>query len=111
MNVFKMMGALKDLPKIQEEMKANAERLAAERFSAGDALVQVEADGAMRLTAVRIAEAGRTAPDLEERLLVAANNALGLAKQRVAEVTQKQMQERFGDLPGMDGMMKGLLSG
>ena len=111
MNVFKMMGALKDMGKIQEEMKANAEKLAAEVFTAGDALVQAEANGAMQITAIRISDAGRHDPDLESRILAAANTALAQARIRIAEVTQKQMQERFGDMPGLDGMMKGLLPG
>ena len=111
MNPFKLLGALKDMDKIKAEMQATAELLADERFAAGDALVQATADGQQRLVGIDISEAARAAPDLAERLLSAANTALAQSKIRAAEVMQKQMQERFGDLPGMDGVMKGLLPG
>jgi DNA-binding protein YbaB len=111
MNPFKMLGALKDMGRMQEEMRATAERLAAERFSAGDGAVEAEVTGSQLVVAVRIAPEARHADDLEARVAAAVNAALQLAKQRTAEVMQKQMQERFGDLGGMDSMLKGFLPG
>jgi hypothetical protein len=113
MNLFKLMGALKDMGKIQQEMAQAAERLAEERFegSAGAGLVKVIVSGAMQVVECQI-EPDAVDKDnvelLQELYVAATNEALAKAREYSAEFMQKQMQERF-DLPGMEGLLKGML--
>ena len=56
MNPFKLLGAIKDMGKIQEEMKKAAKKLRENIYegAAGGGLVTVKATGDMQLTEVKI---------------------------------------------------------
>ena len=113
MNLFKMMGALKDRGKIQEEMKTTADALALMRHegSAGGGLVTVVANGSQQLLECRIDPKAMEDADpvlLQELFLEAANHALSRAREATAETMQKTMADKF-DLPGMDGLLKNFL--
>lgn len=113
MNLFKLMGALKDMGKIQEEMQTLQQSLAAERFvgKAGGELVTVTVTGAQEVVDCQIDPKliEDNDRDLIQSLVVAAaNEAMNLARQRSADVFQEKLAERF-DMPGMEGMLKGLL--
>ena len=111
MNLLKLMGAVKDLPKLKEEMATHADRLARETFSASDGQVTAVADGAQRLVSLEIAPEvlAAGAAEVGRRAMEQANAALLLAKQRVAEEMQRQMNDKFGGMPGLDGLFSGLI--
>jgi DNA-binding YbaB/EbfC family protein len=113
MNLFKLMGALKDMGKIQKEMAEAAERLSEETFegSAGAGLVKVTANGAMKIVSCVISPEVVSQGNidlLQELVVAAANDAVTQARDYSAQFMQKQMAERF-DLPGMEGLIKGML--
>lgn len=113
MNPFKLLGALKDMGKIQEDMKESARRLKENVYdgAAGGGLVSVKATGDLQLSEVTI-DASLVADkdmDLIQELIVeAANSALAKAREDAAATMQKTLQERL-DIPGLDGLMKGMM--
>ena len=113
MNIMKLMGALSNPAKLQEEMAANAKKLASETFVgiAGGEMVTVVVNGAMQVCECKIDPQLVEDKDrelIEEMVIAATNEALAKARQRSAEFMQQQLRERF-DLPGMEGMLKGFM--
>jgi len=113
MNPFKMLGALKDMGKIQEEMKEAAQRLRENVYegSAGAGLVVVKASGDLQLVETKIDQSLFDDKDydlIQELLVEAANAALKKARDDAAEAMQKTLQDRLG-IPGMDGLLKGMM--
>jgi DNA-binding YbaB/EbfC family protein len=112
-NPFKMLGALKDMGKIQEEMKQAAERLRENMYegSAGAGLVTVKANGELQLVEVTVDPSLYEDKDhdlIQELIVEAANTALKKARDDAAETMQKTLSDRLG-IPGMEGLMKGML--
>jgi nucleoid-associated protein EbfC len=113
MNPFKMLGALKDMGKIQEEMKEAAQRLRENVYegAAGGGLVTVKAAGDLQLIEAAIDPSLFEEKDrdlVQELLVEAANSALKKARDDAAETMQKTLQDRLG-IPGMDGLLKGMM--
>jgi len=113
MNPFKLLGALKDMGKIQEEMKESAKKLRENIYdgAAGGGLVTVKATGDLQLTAVTIDPsliADKDVDLIQELIVEAANAALTKARDDAAATMQKTLQERL-DIPGLDGLMKGMM--
>lgn len=103
MNLFKLLGNLGNLSKIQEEMKLATDELQSMRFEgkAGGDMVVVEVDGSQRLTSCTIDAKliDDNERELIEDLIVAAvNDGLQQARVRSAELLQQRLQEKF-DLP------------
>jgi DNA-binding YbaB/EbfC family protein len=113
MNPFKLLGALKDIGKIQEEMKESAAKLRENVYdgSAGGGLVTVKATGDLQLASVSVDPslfAEKDADLIQELIVEAANAALAKAREDAAETMQKTLSERL-NLPGMEGMLKGMM--
>jgi DNA-binding YbaB/EbfC family protein len=99
-----MMGLMKQLPKIKEEMERLQQRLAqiSAEGDAGAGMVKVRVNGKQELTACSISEEARAGDRevLEEMVRGAVNQALAKVRQQVAEETQK-MATGLGLPPGM----------
>ena len=113
MNPFKLLGALKDMGKIQEEMKESARKLKENVYdgAAGGGLVSVKATGDLQLSEVKIDAsliADKDMDLIQELIVEAANAALAKAREDAAVTMQKTLQERL-DIPGLDGLMKGMM--
>jgi len=113
MNPFKLLGALKDIGKIQEDMKASAQKLRENIYdgAAGGGLVDVKVTGDLQLSSVVIDPslfAEKDADLIQELIVEAANAALKKARDDAAETMQKTLSDRL-DFPGIDGLMKGIM--
>ena len=113
MNPFKLLGAIKDMGKIQEEMKESAKKLRENIYegAAGGGLVAVKATGDLQLNSVSIDAslfAEKDADLIQELIVEAANAALKKARDDAAETMQKTLSDRL-DFPGLDGLMKGMM--
>jgi nucleoid-associated protein EbfC len=112
-NILKMMGALKDMGKIHEEMQAVQKKLAAERFvgKAGGDMVTVTVSGAQEIIDCQIDPKLIEDNDrelIQSLVVAAANEAINLSRQHTAKTFEGIVGERF-NMPGMEGMLKGLL--
>lgn len=110
MNLFKLMGNLGNLSKMQEEMQAAAADLVTLEFEgkAGGGLVVVRVNGAQQLLDCSIDPkllADNDQDLLEDLIVAATNDALQLAKRESAEFMQKKIAERLNmpDLAGLIG--------
>jgi DNA-binding YbaB/EbfC family protein len=113
MNPFKLLGALKDIGKIQQDMKESARKLKENVYegAAGGGLVTVKATGDLQLTSVAVDPSLVADKDLDliqELIVEAANIALTKARDDAATTMQKTLQERL-DIPGLDGLVKGMM--
>jgi len=104
-----MMGLMKQLPKIKEEMERLQQRLGqiSADGDAGAGMVKVRVNGKNELTVCSISEEARTGDRevLEDMIRGAVNQALARVRVLVAEETQK-MASNLGmpagiGLPGM----------
>jgi DNA-binding YbaB/EbfC family protein len=99
-----MMGLMKQLPKIKEEMERLQQRLTqlSADGDAGAGMVKVRVNGKQELIACSISEEARAGDRemLEEMVRGAVNQALTKVRQLVAEETQK-MAVGLGMPPGM----------
>jgi nucleoid-associated protein EbfC len=109
-NFFKGMGQLagllRNLPKLQEEMKQMQERVAqiSVEGDAGAGMVKVKVNGRFEVTSCAISEAALKLNDremLEDLVKAAVNQALGKAREQVAEETSK-VAMGMGVPPGMN---------
>jgi DNA-binding YbaB/EbfC family protein len=99
-----MLGVMKNLPKIKEEMEKLQGRLAQIQAEgdAGGGMVKVKVNGSMEVLACTISdEALRDKELLEDLIAGAMNQALKKARQLVADETSK-MATGFGLPPGMN---------
>jgi DNA-binding YbaB/EbfC family protein len=99
-----MLGVMKNLPKIKEEMEKLQGRLAQIQAEgdAGGGMVKVKVNGSMEVLACTISdEALRDKELLEDLIAGAMNQALKKARQMVADETSK-MATGFGLPPGMN---------
>jgi DNA-binding YbaB/EbfC family protein len=99
-----MMGLMKQLPRIKEEMERLQQRLG-QVFAEGDAgagMVKVRVNGKNEVVACTISEEARAGDRevLEEMVRGAVNQALAKVRVLVAEETQK-MATSLGMPPGM----------
>lgn len=113
MNLFKMLGSLGNLAKIQDEMQSALLAMAQERFEgrAGGDLVKVTANGAQQVIDCTIDPKLFEEKDrelIEELLVAAANDALNAAKRRSAEILQQKLGESL-DMPGLTGLLSNLM--
>ena len=109
MNLFKMLGNLGNIAKMQQEIQALTAELASRQFEgkAGGGLVRVVVSGSQQLLSVSIDPKLVEDNDREliEGLIVSAvNEAMTEAKTQSAEFMQKQLAEKF-DLPDMQGLL------
>ena len=99
-----MMGLMKQLPKIKEEMDRLQERLGqvSAEGDAGAGMVKVRVNGKNEVVACTISEEARAGDRevLEEMVRGAVNQALAKVRGLVAEETQK-MAANLGVPPGM----------
>jgi DNA-binding YbaB/EbfC family protein len=108
-----MLGALKDMGKIQDEIKAATEGLGDQKFdgSSGGEMVKVTANGHQQLVSCTIDPQLIEEKDkemIEELIVAAVNEAIEKARSHAAGVVQKTLGERF-NLPGMEDMLKNFL--
>ncbi|TWT88954.1 Nucleoid-associated protein [Pseudobythopirellula maris] len=105
-NIGQMMQQAKEMG---SKMKAMQEELKAQKVtgSAGGGMVEVDANGAGEVLAVRIDPSLKEKGDMElvEGLLPAACNA---AAQKARELHAEKMQEITGGMPGLGEAMAGL---
>ena len=97
------MGLMKQLPKIQEEMKQLQQRLGqiTAEGDAGAGMVKVRVNGKSEMLSCAITEEALSLGDremLEDLITAAVNQAMGKARQQAAEETGK-MTANLG-LPG-----------
>jgi nucleoid-associated protein EbfC len=100
-----MMGLMKQLPKIKEEMERLQQRLGqiSAEGDAGAGMVKVRVNGKQELVACTISDEAFKAGDremLEEMIRGAVNQAMERVRRLVAEETNK-MASNLGMPPGM----------
>lgn len=110
MNLFKLLGNLGNLTKIQQEMAAAADELAELRFEgkAGGDMVVVEVSGAQKLLTCSIDPKlfdDNERELVEDLVVTAVNDALSQAKKQTAELMQQKLAERL-NMPEMGDLLK-----
>ena len=109
MNIFKMLGNLGNMSKIQKDIQAITEEMADKEYhaSAGGGLVSAIATGGGRLVSVTIDPKLIQDNDkdlLEDLVVSAANAALMEAKRQSADAVQQKLAEKL-DMPEMAQML------
>lgn len=113
MNLFKLMGSLKNLSGLEAEMKTMAAELANKEFEgrAGGDMVIVRVNGSMQLVSCTMDPSlvGENDREMVEELVVAASNdALSRARQYSAKAMQERLSSVLG-IPGLDTILGPLL--
>lgn len=109
MNMFKMLGNLGNLAKMQQEVQNITEELAELKFEgqAGAGMVVVVANGSQQLVSCTIDPKLIEDNDkelIEDLVVAATNDAMARAKKESAEQLQRKLSERF-NLPDVSGLM------
>lgn len=109
MNLFKMLGNLGNLAKIQEEMQATTAELAELTFEgkAGGGMVVVLVNGAQQMVNCTIDPKLIEDNDrelIEDLLVSAVNQAMLQAKKESAEIVQRKLAERL-NMPELSGIL------
>lgn len=113
MNLFKLLGNLGNLSKIQEEVKQIAEELADQKFqgTAGGDMVVVEVSGAQKLVSCSIDAKlidDKERELIEDLMVAAVNDGLQKARARSAEIVQQRLSDKF-DLPDVGNVLSQFL--
>lgn len=105
-NIASMMGSLQSLPQKIEELN---ERMKGEQVTGASACgrVSVTMNGAGQVQSVQIEE-GLQAPESEQAVLEATNEAGAAAKSLFAAAISEMTSEMDLNLPGMDGIISSL---
>ncbi|QDU62050.1 Nucleoid-associated protein YbaB [Planctomycetes bacterium Pan216] len=113
MNLFKMLGNLGNLSKIQEEVQAATQELSKMEFEgkAGADMVIVRVNGAQQMINCTIDPKLVEDNDrelIEDLIVSATNSAIVEAKQKSAEYMQKRLGEQL-DMPDLSGILGNLI--
>lgn len=113
MNMFKLLGNLGNLAKMQQEVQSITEELAELTFEgkAGAGLVAVTVNGSQQLVSCSIEPKLIEDNDrelIEELVVAAANDAINRSKKESAEQLQRKLSERL-NLPDMSGLMSAFM--
>lgn len=114
MNLFKLLGNLSNLARVQEEMQAISEELAQMQYEgrAGGDMVVVKVNGLQQLQACHIDPQLVSDNDrelIEELVVTAANAALARSKSQGADLMQQKLSERL-NLPDLSTLLTGMMS-
>jgi DNA-binding YbaB/EbfC family protein len=113
MNLFKMLGSLGNLAKVQQEIQAVTDELARVHYEgkAGGGMVTVTVNGAQRMVSCAI-DPKLVADDdrelIEDLIVAAVNEAMAEAKRKSAEVMQKKLGERL-NLPDLSELLGSIM--
>lgn len=113
MNMFKMLGNLGNLAKMQQEVQKITEELSKLEFEgqAGAGMVVVTVNGAQQLTSCTIDPKLIEDNDrelIEELVVSATNDAIARSKKESAEELQRRLSEKL-NLPDIGGLMSGFM--
>lgn len=109
MNLMKLLGNLGNISKIQGEVKAVTEELAAMRFegTAGGDMVVVQVSGAQNIVSCSIDAKlidDKERELIEDLMVAAVNDGLAKARERSADILQQRLSEKF-DLPDISQLL------
>lgn len=109
MNLFKMLGNLGNLAKVQQEVQAITEELAKVEYEgkAGGDMVTARVSGAQQVLGISIDPkliADNDRELIEDLVVAAVNDALVLAKKQTSEQMQKKLSDKL-NLPDLSGML------
>lgn len=113
MNLFKLLGNLGNLNKIQEEIQLITQELSQRTFdgSAGGGMVVITVTGTHQVISCTIDPklvADNDRELIEDLVAAAINEAFNMAKRQSAEFMQKRLSEKF-DLPELSGLINNFM--
>ena len=115
MNVFKLLGNLGNIAKMQQEMQSVAQDIAKQEYAgqAGGGMVTVRVTGGQQLLSCTIDKGlldDRDKDLIEDLVVAAVNDALGRARKESAAKLQEHLSDRF-DMPDVAKLLGGIIPG